>query len=56
VSGDGARTDGAAPEPGPRTLFDKVWDAHVVAEEPGCPAVLYIDFSDFPLDPRCYKS
>ncbi|HEY7956149.1 MAG TPA: aconitase family protein, partial [Polyangia bacterium] len=27
----------------PRTLFQKVWDAHVVAEEPGCPAVLYID-------------
>jgi 3-isopropylmalate/(R)-2-methylmalate dehydratase large subunit len=26
-----------------RTLFDKVWDAHVVVEEPGCPAVLYID-------------
>ena len=27
----------------PRTLFDKVWDAHVVAHEPGRPAVLYID-------------
>ncbi len=26
-----------------RTLFQKIWDAHVVAEEPGCPAVLYID-------------
>jgi 3-isopropylmalate/(R)-2-methylmalate dehydratase large subunit len=26
-----------------RTLFDKIWDAHVVAEEPGRPAVLYID-------------
>ncbi len=26
-----------------RTLFDKLWQAHVVAEEPGCPAVLYID-------------
>jgi 3-isopropylmalate/(R)-2-methylmalate dehydratase large subunit len=25
------------------TLFDKVWNSHVVAEEPGCPAVLYID-------------
>ena len=36
---------GASSTPGaaPRTLFDKVWDAHVVAEEPGCPAVLYID-------------
>jgi 3-isopropylmalate/(R)-2-methylmalate dehydratase large subunit len=27
----------------PRTLFDKIWDTHVVAEEPGRPAVLYID-------------
>jgi 3-isopropylmalate/(R)-2-methylmalate dehydratase large subunit len=27
----------------PRTLLDKVWDAHVVAQEPDCPAVLYID-------------
>ncbi|MCG8554653.1 MAG: 3-isopropylmalate dehydratase large subunit [Proteobacteria bacterium] len=26
-----------------RTLFDKVWDAHVVAEEQGCPTILYID-------------
>ncbi len=26
-----------------RTLFQKIWDAHVVAEEPDCPAVLYID-------------
>jgi len=26
-----------------RTLFDKVWDDHVVAHEPGNPAVLYID-------------
>ena len=26
-----------------RTLFRKIWDSHVVAEEPGCPAVLYID-------------
>src|SRR3954467_680887 len=26
-----------------KTLFDKVWDAHVVLEEPGCPAVLSID-------------
>ncbi len=32
------------PEPGgPRTLFDKIWDAHVVVQEPGSPAVLYID-------------
>ncbi len=27
----------------PRTLFDKVWDAHVVHQEPGAPAILYID-------------
>ena len=26
-----------------RTLFEKIWDAHVVSEEPGRPAVLYID-------------
>jgi 3-isopropylmalate/(R)-2-methylmalate dehydratase large subunit len=27
----------------PKTLFEKVWEQHVVAEEEGCPAVLYID-------------
>jgi 3-isopropylmalate/(R)-2-methylmalate dehydratase large subunit len=27
----------------PRTIIDKVWDAHVVVQEPDCPAVLYID-------------
>ncbi|MCA9581161.1 MAG: 3-isopropylmalate dehydratase large subunit [Myxococcales bacterium] len=27
----------------PRTLFEKVWDDHVVAEEPGRPAILYVD-------------
>ncbi|MCB9596323.1 MAG: 3-isopropylmalate dehydratase large subunit [Sandaracinaceae bacterium] len=27
----------------PRTLFDKVWDAHVVHESPGRPSILYID-------------
>ncbi|OQA46024.1 MAG: 3-isopropylmalate dehydratase large subunit [Chloroflexi bacterium ADurb.Bin325] len=27
----------------PRTLLDKIWDAHVVAQEPGSPAILYID-------------
>jgi 3-isopropylmalate/(R)-2-methylmalate dehydratase large subunit len=25
------------------TLFDKIWDAHVVAEPPGEPALLYVD-------------
>src|SRR5215213_8907911 len=29
--------------PALRTLFDKVWDRHVVAEPPGLPAVLYVD-------------
>ena len=27
----------------PRTLFNKVWDKHIVAEPPESPAVLYID-------------
>jgi len=27
----------------PRTLFEKVWDNHVVLQEPGSPAVIYID-------------
>jgi 3-isopropylmalate/(R)-2-methylmalate dehydratase large subunit len=27
----------------PRTLFDKIWDAHVVHHEPGEPSILYID-------------
>ncbi len=27
-----------------RTLYDKIWDAHLVAGEPGGEAVLYIDF------------
>jgi 3-isopropylmalate/(R)-2-methylmalate dehydratase large subunit len=26
-----------------RTLFDKIWEAHVVAEEPDCPVLLYVD-------------
>ncbi|MCO5190062.1 MAG: 3-isopropylmalate dehydratase large subunit [Anaerolineae bacterium] len=26
-----------------QTLFEKVWDAHVVAQESGAPAILYID-------------
>ncbi|MCC6464234.1 MAG: 3-isopropylmalate dehydratase large subunit [Planctomycetes bacterium] len=29
--------------PEPKTLLDKLWDAHVVANEPGCPDVLYVD-------------
>jgi len=27
----------------PKTLFEKIWSCHVVAQEPGSPAVLYID-------------
>ncbi len=27
----------------PQTLLDKIWSRHVVAQEPGAPAVLYID-------------
>ena len=27
----------------PKTMFDKIWDAHVVSQEPEFPAVLYID-------------
>jgi 3-isopropylmalate/(R)-2-methylmalate dehydratase large subunit len=34
-----------APKPTvrPRTLVEKIWDEHLVAEEPGAPAVLYVD-------------
>jgi 3-isopropylmalate/(R)-2-methylmalate dehydratase large subunit len=28
---------------GSRTLFERIWDGHVVGAEPGAPAVLYID-------------
>ncbi|HEY9233049.1 MAG TPA: aconitase family protein, partial [Blastocatellia bacterium] len=27
----------------PKTLFEKIWDAHVVRQEPAQPALLYID-------------
>ncbi len=27
----------------PKTMFEKIWDAHVVRDEPGQPALLYID-------------
>ncbi len=27
----------------PQTLFEKIWDRHVVTQQPGAPAVLYID-------------
>ena len=28
----------------PRTIIEKVWDSHVVAEQSGAPSLLYIDF------------
>ena len=27
----------------PKTLFDKVWEAHVVDEIPSGPSILYVD-------------
>ena len=27
----------------PKTMFEKIWDAHIVHEEPGQPAILYVD-------------
>jgi 3-isopropylmalate/(R)-2-methylmalate dehydratase large subunit len=27
----------------PRTMFQKIWESHVVFQEPDCPALLYID-------------
>ncbi len=27
----------------PKTLYEKIWENHVVAQEPGAPAILYID-------------
>src|SRR5262244_3511892 len=27
----------------PKTLYEKIWDAHLVHEEPGKPAIIYID-------------
>ena len=27
----------------PQTLFEKIWNRHLVVQEPGMPAVLYID-------------
>ncbi|HUU14074.1 MAG TPA: 3-isopropylmalate dehydratase large subunit [Terriglobia bacterium] len=27
----------------PRTMYEKIWDAHLVQEEPGKPALIYID-------------
>ncbi|HLJ56336.1 MAG TPA: 3-isopropylmalate dehydratase large subunit [Chthonomonadaceae bacterium] len=38
-----ALTANSSDAPAPRTMFDKIWDSHVVREEPGSPALLYID-------------
>ena len=27
----------------PRTIYEKIWDAHVIHHEPGQPALLYVD-------------
>ena len=32
-----------APDPKAKTLYDKIWDAHVVAEDPNGETILYID-------------
>ena len=26
-----------------KTLYDKIWDAHIVHSEPGSPSLLYVD-------------
>ena len=31
---------------GTRTLFDKIWDSHIVVEEPKSPALIYVDLQD----------
>ena len=45
--GKAARREGAGAGDGlmsePRTLFQKIWDAHVVHAMPGGPALLYVD-------------
>ncbi|MCH7787438.1 MAG: 3-isopropylmalate dehydratase large subunit, partial [Chloroflexi bacterium] len=27
----------------PKTMFEKIWDAHVIHDEPGQPTLLYVD-------------
>ena len=27
----------------PRTIIEKLWDQHIVSEQPGAPALIYID-------------
>ena len=37
------KTDPIVTEIMPKTLFAKIWESHVVAEQPDAPAILYID-------------
>jgi 3-isopropylmalate/(R)-2-methylmalate dehydratase large subunit len=37
------RADGILDRRMPKTLFEKIWERHVVAEPPGEPALLYVD-------------
>jgi len=37
---DGAASGAYIRDSMPKTLFEKIWDAHVVAAEPDCPAIL----------------
>ena len=30
----------------PRTIVEKIWDSHVVTQQPGAPALLFIDQND----------
>ena len=36
---NGARVESALP----RTITEKIWDSHIVAEQPGAPSLVYID-------------
>ena len=31
------------PDNSPKTLYQRIWDSHVVREEPGQPSIIYID-------------
>ena len=42
AGGHGALNEGM-PAPTPKTLYEKIWDAHVVSEDPNGETVLYID-------------
>ena len=42
-NGTGPLCQNLGPMNSPRTLFQKIWDSHVVSQQPGAPAILYID-------------